>query len=139
MRVADIDMRNSSQMCPNGLNELMEGSIRLCGMNIAGAGCSSATITTHDVQYSHVCGKIIGYQQKTPGAFEPYQTNPTLTIDDVYVDGISLTHGVSPREHIWTFAAAVDEVSIKSYHPNSLSMYQYQQPHNNQYPTICGR
>ena len=28
------------------------------------------------------------------------------TIDDVYVDGISLTHGSSPRTHIWTFAAA---------------------------------
>ena len=111
MRVADIDMRDSSQMCPNGLNELTEGSIRLCAMNVDGAGCSSATIATHDVQYSHVCGKIIGYQQKTPGAFEPYQTNSTLTVDDVYVEGIILTHGVSPREHIWTFAAAADEVS----------------------------
>ena len=69
MRVADIDMRNSSHTCPSGLNELTEGSIRLCSMNIAGAGCSSATITTHDVQYSHVCGKIIGYQQKSPDAF----------------------------------------------------------------------
>ena len=26
-----------------------------------------------------------------------------------YVDGISLTHGSSPRSHIWTFAVAWDE------------------------------
>ena len=29
------------------------------------------------------------------------------TIETHYIDGISLTHGKSPREHIWTFAAAV--------------------------------
>ena len=112
MRVADIDMRNTSNTCPSGLTELTEDSIRLCGKNITGAGCSSATITTHNVQYSHVCGKIIGYQQKSPDGFQQYQHNPTLTIDDGYVDGISLTHGAHPREHIWTFAAALDEVSI---------------------------
>ena len=48
--------------------------------------------------------------------FEPYQNNPQLTIDDGYVEGISLTHGESPREHIWTFAAALDEVTINTPH-----------------------
>ena len=56
-------------------------------------------------------------------------------MDDIYVDGISLTYGRNPREHIWTFAAALDEVGIyiqfplwKSYcpctninHPSSTS------------------
>ena len=32
-----------------------------------------------------------------------------MTIDSNYVDGISLTHGYSPRKHIWTFAAALHE------------------------------
>ena len=31
------------------------------------------------------------------------------TGDDLYVDGISLTHGHSPCQHIWTFANALDE------------------------------
>ena len=31
------------------------------------------------------------------------------TIDETYVDGVSLTHGSLPRKHIWTFAAAYDE------------------------------
>ena len=30
-------------------------------------------------------------------------------INAVYVDGVSLTHGTSPRSHIWTFAAATHE------------------------------
>lgn len=29
-------------------------------------------------------------------------------IEDIYVDGVSLTHG-HPRQHIWTFAVADDE------------------------------
>ena len=50
------------------------------------------------------CGRIIAYQF---GA-----TNATIkganNISSAYVDGVSLTHG-NPRQHIWTFAAALDE------------------------------
>ena len=109
MRVAEIDMRNSSHACPAGL-KLLTTSKRLCAMNIDGGGCSSATFNLHSVRYTHVCGKIIGYQQKTPDAFWPYRSNRRLTIDDQYVDGISLTHGHNPRKHIWTFVGAADEV-----------------------------
>ena len=80
-------------------------------------GCSSATFNLHGIQYTHVCGKIISYQQGSPDAFcglLPY-TNRTLTIDDNYVDGISLTHGRNPRKHIWTFAAALHEVTPPFY------------------------
>ena len=56
--------------------------------------------------YNQVCGKIIGYQDKTPDAFHGQQNS----IDQACVNGISLTHRSSPRKHIWTFAAAVDEV-----------------------------
>ena len=38
------------------------------------------------------------------------------TIDDVYVDGVSLTHG-NPRQHIWTFAAGLRE--SRAMHPES--------------------
>ena len=31
-----------------------------------------------------------------------------MTIDERYVDGVSLTYG-NPRQHIWTFAGAIDE------------------------------
>ena len=109
MRVASIDMTDCCISCPPGLNTIVEGSHRLCGMNINGAGCSSTVFPVEGVQYSRVCGKIIGYQQKTPDGFKPYIINGQTTIDSYYVDGISLTHGKCPRKHVWTFVAALHE------------------------------
>ena len=60
------------------------------------------------IQYSQVCGKIIGYQVGQPQAFILENSNLPQTIDERYVDGVSLTYG-SPRQHIWTFAGALDE------------------------------
>ena len=109
MQVAKINMTNSSHTCPAGLKLLTQPK-RLCAMNIAGGGCSSASFSVQGVQYTRVCGKIIGYQHGSPDALWPYYNNRRLTIDDQYVDGISLTHGRNPRKHIWTFAAALHEV-----------------------------
>ena len=113
MRVTKLDMSNVSDSCPIGLKTLTQPK-RLCAMNIGGGGCSSTSFSVQDVRYTRVCGKIIGYQQRTPDAFGPYYNNRALTIDDRYVDGISLTHGRNPRKHIWTFAAALHEV-LSSY------------------------
>ena len=119
MRVTKINMANSSHTCPAGL-KLLTTPKRLCVRNID-HGCSSATFNLHGIQYTHVCGKIIGYQQRRPNAFAPYYWhkyyyNRSLTIDNSYVDGISLTHGSNPRKHIWTFAAALHEVAITNSH-----------------------
>ena len=108
MRVASVNMTDSSNSCPFGLGTLTEPR-RLCAMNIDGGGCSSAVLPVEGVQYSRVCGKIIGYQQKAPDAFWLFNRNGQTTIDSYYVDGISLTHGIIPRKHIWTFAAALHE------------------------------
>ena len=109
MRVASIDMTECGSECPSGLRTIVEGSHRVCAMNIDGAGCSSVVFQVDGVQYSRVCGKIIGYQQKTPNAFRSYINGGQTTIDSRYVDGISLTHGQCPRKHIWTFVAALHE------------------------------
>ena len=116
MRVASINMTDPSSTCPSGLRTISEDNRRLCAMDIDGAGCSSAVLPVEGVQYSRVCGKIIGCQQKSPDAFFRFISGQT-TIDSNYVDGISLTHGSSPREHIWTFAAALQEdISNPAYH-----------------------
>ena len=107
-QVANIDMTNSSHTCPQGLRTLTT-PLRMCGRNITSPGCSSAIFDSHGILYTRVCGKIIGYQDKTPNAFKPYIQNQALTIDDTYIDGVSLTHGSKPRKHIWSFAAALDE------------------------------
>ena len=55
-----------------------------------------------------MCGRIRGYQFGATGAFGHNLRN----IDSYYVDGVSLTHGASGcRQHIWTFAAGVSEVT----------------------------
>ena len=109
MRVASIDMTDTSSTCPSGLRTLTSPR-RLCAMNVSGPACTSTMLPLHGIEYSQVCGKVIGYQDKTPDAFYRFIADQN-TIDTNYVDGISLTHGhgQSPRKHIWTFAAALHE------------------------------
>ncbi len=112
-RVANLDMTDPNQNCPAGFNltTRTEPPLRTCGRTgELRTGCMSFAIQTHGVEYSHVCGRIISYQNGRPDAFAPFHRRRTsLTIDRDYVDGISLTHGQSPRQHIWTFACAIDE------------------------------
>ena len=57
-------------------------------------------VKVQGIEYSRVCGKIIAYQYASPGSFwDIYRSGNT--INDNYVDGISLTYG-NPRAHIWT-------------------------------------
>ncbi len=109
MRVANIDMTDPSQQCPEGFGLRPATSKRMCEMTRETAGCTSIVFPTHSVQYSRVCGRVKAYQYGTPDAFAPYYYHRSYTVDDLYVDGVSITHGQSPRKHIWTFAAAVDE------------------------------
>ncbi len=105
MRVANIDMTNTSQQCPSGFR-LTSSPKRVC--DITSYGCASASLSVHQTDYSHVCGRIIGYQHTTPIAFA---YGSSRDIDNDYVFGVSLTHGQNPRKHIWTFAGAIDEAA----------------------------
>lgn len=109
MRVAHLDMTNSSHQCPSSFRQRTNSGIRTCVTSDTSSGCFSSIVssTVNIIGYSRVCGKIIGYQIVGPNAFSFRQDN---SIDSVYVDGISLTRG-NPREHIWTLAAARDETS----------------------------
>ena len=109
MRVANIDMTNTSQNCPSGL-DLITSPRRLCDTTVN--GCASSDFNVHGAQYSHICGRIISYQRRFPTAFYLRQD----TIEQVYVNGVSLTHGQSPRQHIWTFVAAGQESSNRPYY-----------------------
>ena len=92
MRVADINMIRFNINCPQGFPKITAAGKRMCrGQS---SRCTSTTFSSHGIEYSRVCGRINGYQYSTTDA-----------IDTAFVDGIVLTHG-SPRQHIWTFAAA---------------------------------
>ena len=108
-RVAFINMTDTSYNCPTGLN-LTSYSKRTCGRShTTDGGCSSTTFSVGGLPYSHVCGRIRGYQFGATVAFLYYFQG----IDSSYVDGVSLTHGgAGSRQHIWTFAAGITEVGI---------------------------
>ena len=103
MRVAHLDMTDTNQHCPSGFR-LITSPKRTCGT--PGSRCVSTTFPINGVKYSRVCGKIKAYQYGSPEAFHPN------SIENLYVDGVSLTHGQSPRKHIWTFAAGPDETGV---------------------------
>lgn len=106
MRVAGLNMSQPSHNCPTSLKAVEGCGGRLCGRGSSAPGCSSVFYSTFAVPYRRVCGSVIGYRFSSPNGFFAHQYNPTLSIDDVYLDGVSVTYGASPRNHIWSFAAA---------------------------------
>ena len=110
-RVAHIDMRDPEQECPFGLQtEQPSGSsLRLCSQ--LGLGCSSVSFHTFGIEYSRVCGRVIGYQYGGINPFHGYYTIENATLEASYVHGVSLTYGRLPRKHIWTFANAPDDIT----------------------------
>ena len=107
-RAAYLNMSDPRQTCPPAW-ELIATPKRSCGRpsNARWPNVSfSAMFPTHGIQYSQVCGRIIGYQVGHPEAF-----TGSDNIEGSYVDGVSLTYG-SPRQHIWTFANALEEYPV---------------------------
>ena len=70
-------------------------------------GCFSFTVSTHGINYARVCILFYGYQVGTPDGVSG--SNRPGSIDEAYVDGVSITHGKSPRKHIWTYMASQSE------------------------------
>ena len=107
---ASLDMTNQTQNCPVAWGERTESGKRLCFRQpSSSAGCDSVTFSANGKEYTHVCGRAIGYQEGSDDAFGHAAPG---TIDNHYVDGLSVTHGQpGDRTHIWTFAAGHDEVS----------------------------
>ena len=105
MKVAELDMTDNSNQCPSTLTQRIDSNKRTCAINSNSASCAPVIYSIDTIEYSKVCGKIIGYQFGSVDAF----LNRFGNIDSNYVDGVSLTHG-RPRKHIWTFVASHDEV-----------------------------
>ena len=99
-RIAYLDMSDSSQNCPSGLQELITGGIRVCRRRGNSAGCKSNIFQTNGISYSQICGKVVGYQKESTDAFK---TNIN-DINGAYLDGVSITRGL-PRQHVWSYVA----------------------------------
>ena len=107
-RVVYLDMTDPSTTCPSGW-KLTGYSKRTCGRATDGINiCDSATFPVRGGEYTRICGRIRAYQWGRPEAFVLSHIRRVTTIDGVYAEGVSLTHG-TPRNHIWTFAAGATE------------------------------
>ena len=142
MRVANLDMTDPNQNCPAGFQQVVRTSapLRTCGRSRSGSGgCTSIRFPTYGVKYSHVCGLVIGYQDGSPDAFGRYFASRETAIDSIYVDGVSLTHGQSPRKHIWTFVGALQETGPDINRISLCPCTQLDVPYIGTIPSIVGQ
>ena len=126
-RVVVLNMRDTSHVCPTGLN-LTTYSRRTCGRAHSGRHrCSSTTFSVGGSRYSRVCGRALAYRWSWNHGFNGYNYYHQ-GIDSGYVTGLSLTHGApGSRQHIWTFASGAFTGSRSSRYP------RYQCPCDNGY------
>ena len=112
-RLAYLNMSDSTESCPSGFKLYQSGGVRACGR--PNDGCVSVTFPSNGITYSHVCGRVVGYQYGSADAVDStHGTNEHNNINSYYVDGISITCG-SSRNHVWTLMAGLHEAS---YHVN---------------------
>ena len=102
-RVAFLNMTDPNQQCPDAWREY---SNRMCGRQETDiASCDSVEYSSDRLEYTHICGRIIGYRDNSPdgyfGSHYSISLTPGSEINEPYVDGVSVTYG-DPRQHIWT-------------------------------------
>ena len=116
MRVAHVNMSQEGASCPQGLTQKILSGLTLCGQNAN--GCQGTLFSAFGLSYSRVCGQLRGYQFGTTDAFWLYNANPSLTLNQIYVHGASITYGTAVLKHIWTYAAGVS----LQYLPSTVSL-----------------
>lgn len=111
-RIAHLNMTDTSQECPSNWT-LNTSPVKGCGRSsFSSYSQDSVFFSSNGKTYFRVCGQILAYHKGYPEAFINSVHTGFDSIDDAYVDGISLTHGpVGSRQHIWTFAAAAYETN----------------------------
>ena len=106
-RVAYLNMSDPSQQCPSAWRKYDVNGVRACGRPATNSRSCSAILYPTNQQYSRVCGRVIGYQVGTPDSFSNAFL-PMVSLEQGYVDGISITYG-QPRHHIWSYAAGFNQ------------------------------
>ena len=98
MSPSSINMTDPNQQCPGEwmLQSHSTGPRRLCGGNRSRhLACFSATYNTYDIHYSHVCGRVRGYEFQTAFGF----STSNSSIDSYYLSGVSLTHDLLEHDN----------------------------------------
>ena len=96
--------RFGKEDCPKGF--VKKDSI-CCRPPSKSGGCVSFSVSSRGIKYDRVLSRVFAYQIGTPDGVSG--SNRPGSIDEAYVDGVSITYGKSPRKHIWTFIASSSE------------------------------
>ena len=123
MRVGYLNMSEPGATCPPGLTLHQYNNIDhgLCSRPVSSSGSSASVFfSTYGVIYNKVCGRVIGYQYGSTDAFPPnlgggHLYNPN--VDNIYVDGVSITYDNNPRKHVWTLGVGnvADDTSVNQH------------------------
>ena len=114
--MAYLNMLDPTEECPSGFRLYSQNGVRACGRpETSGGSCLSVCFSSYNISYSKVCGRVYMATRK---AHLMLSGKILIIINSYYVDGISITHG-NPREHIWTYAAGLQEnfISVQSNGP----------------------
>ena len=110
-RVVEIDLTNGDE-CPAVWEKIEVNDIYVCRSPSDDKGCYSAVFSTIGTQYTKIHGMVKGYQKGSTDAFE---NKYKYTIDNAYVDGVSITLHSTPRTHVWTYASGLSSGTNSAY------------------------
>ena len=107
-RIVNINI-SAGDDCPGEWRKSTQSGVDFCRVaSTQWNTCSSANFSTNGISYQRVCGRARGYQKGDTLAFYGFFYQGK-TIDQNYVDGLSITYSSNPRQHIWTFASSRGE------------------------------
>ena len=104
MRIGYFDMGSNLAECPEPLERFAVSGSWYCRRTAR--ACTSVHFSALGKNYTAVCGMVEGYQYGSMDGF--YPSTADKTPDDYYAEGISITHGSSPRHHLWTYAVGLN-------------------------------
>ena len=110
-RVAYLDTNRTNIECPGSLQATTNPpSCRISGSSPT---CSSVFFSSGGLPYSQVCGRVYGRYSGTPDGFDTFPDDrPAFpTINNNYVDGVCLSYGMNPRNHVWMLAVTIPQRS----------------------------
>ena len=102
--VMNLNMANLSHSCPSGWK--ISSNPRACSR---GSEFCASTRVLVNMNYSRVCGRVVGSAKYTTDDFHKYVDSNSK---GGYVDGVTMFRDSSSSEHVWTFASGNCECPI---------------------------
>ena len=115
MRIGYFDMGSNLAECPEPLERFAVSGSWYCRRTAL--PCTSVHFSALGKNYTAVCGMVEGYQYGSMDAFVP--STASKTPDDLYAEGIFITHGSSPRRHLWAYAVGLNANPDSGFFPNT--------------------